>query len=339
MSNEEMVQVTEYPQVPGVPGLRFRRVGGEEDFKAMSAVGQRSWDADGVEWVVTPEDIAHRFATKKDHDPRDDVLLAEVDGNIIGFSSLEWDTSDEDPKRYRSDVKLLPEWRDNGIREALFRYNEDEIRRIASGHAQFPNRRIAVWANEAPNDWKRIVDSTGYTPLWRLFEMAHTDLTGVKETPLPAGMEVRPPRPEEYAKVWALFRDCFQDEKWSSPANWTEERYREWLSSPRFMPSMIEAAWSGDVLVGAVEATMDEEECASLGKRVGRADKVCVRAGWRGKGIAMALLTRSLVRLRSMGAVEVNLDTEAENRSEAWRVYERAGYRIRRTFQFYEKPV
>jgi GNAT superfamily N-acetyltransferase len=331
--------MTDFPQVPGVPGLRFRRVGGEEDFKAMSAVGQRSWDADGVEWVVTPEDIAHRFATEKDHDPRDDVLLAEVDGKVIGFSSLEWDTSDEDPKRYRHDVKLLPEWRGKGIREALFQYNETELTRLASEHTQFPRRSISVWANEAPNDWKRIVDSNGYTALWRLLEMAHTDLKGVSETPLPAGIDVRPPRPEEHAKVWALFKECFQDEEWSSSAKWTGEMFEEWHSSPRFMPSMIEAAWSGDLLVGAVESILDEEECASLGKRVGRAEKVCVREDWRGKGIAMALLTRALVRLRSMGAVEVNLDTEAENRSEAWRVYERAGYRVRRTVQFYEKTV
>ncbi len=339
MSNEEMLQVTDFPQVPGVPGLRFRRVHGEEDFKAMSAVAQRSRDADGVEWVVTAEEIAEGFANKTDHDPKDDVVLAEVDGELIGYSNLEWDLSDEDPKDYRSDVKLVPEWRGRGIREALFLHNERELRRIAAGHTQFRRKRIFTWANEVPNDWKSIVESNGYRPLWRLLEMANEDLTRTRTTPLPAGVEVRPPKPSEYHDVWKLFRVCFQDEEWSSPAKWSDEMFERWTSSSGFQPSMIEAAWDGDRVIGAVEATVDEERCASLGKRVGIAEKVCVAEDWRGKGVAMALLTRSIVRLRDMGVVEINLDTEAANRSEAWRVYERAGYRVRRTFQFYEKPV
>jgi GNAT superfamily N-acetyltransferase len=311
----------------------------DTDFKTMSSISQRSWDADGVEWVNSRDELAHAFACVKDHDPRGDFLFAEVDGQAVGYGSISWDDSPEDPKSYKHSVHLLPEWRGRGIREAMFLWNEHMIADISSRRRHAAEKRIVVWVNDSSNDWKQLVDSSGYTTLWRLLEMAMTDIEHVVPTPLPDGIEVRPVMPGDYQRVWALLRSCFEHMEWSSPGLWTDARCAEWVASPNFMPSLMEVAWSGAEPVGVVESIMSEEVISSIGRRVAHTSRVCVAEQWRRKGIAQALLTGSLVRLRAKGAEEVTLDTEQANRSDAWRVYEKVGFRFRRTFVFYGKPL
>ena len=60
---------------------------------------------------------------------------------------------------------------------------------------------------------------------------------------------------------------------------------------------------------------------------------------WRRKGIASALLARSLAALRDNGMTEATLDVDAENLSGALRIYERLGFEKRHHFVFYRKPL
>lgn len=49
------------PDPPDVPGLVFRRFRGESDYAGITAVGNASREADGVELVLGINDIANEF--------------------------------------------------------------------------------------------------------------------------------------------------------------------------------------------------------------------------------------------------------------------------------------
>ena len=51
------------PGAPDVPGLRFRRFRGPDDYAAMAAVGNASRVAGGQEWIVDADDVARIYAT------------------------------------------------------------------------------------------------------------------------------------------------------------------------------------------------------------------------------------------------------------------------------------
>lgn len=321
-----------------VPGLSFRGFRDASDIQKMSQISHLSWKADGVEWLVSAEDTKSWLDDKSDHDHRLDVLFAEVDGEVIGYSELAWDSTDADPKYYGHSVYLLPQWRGKGVTAAMFESNEARIREVSSAYPVNGRNHVRLWAYDGPSEWRDIVESSGFSPIWHLLEMAHRDLDSVRDRPRPEGLDFGPVRPEEYPEVWALFRECFSAEQWSSPERWSDRAYEQWTKSPNFMPSLWAVARSGAEVVGVVENYVNEEECSTYGRKVAHSNRVCVKSGWRRKGVSTYLLTSSLKLLRDIGVEEVTLDTEVENKSMAMRIYEGVGFAPRRTFTFYAKP-
>ncbi|MGD9962350.1 MAG: GNAT family N-acetyltransferase [Thermoplasmata archaeon] len=322
-----------------VPGLSFRGFRGAPDIEKMSTVSHMSWKADGVEWLLAAEETASWLEDKSDHDRHMDLLFAEVEGDVVGYSEVVWDSSVADPKYYGHSVYLLPGWRGKGIAEAMFESNEARIREISAAYPAGGRAYIRVWAYDGPSEWRSVIESSGFFPAWHLLEMAHADLVSVRDCPTPEGLDFGPVRPDEYPKVWALFRECFSDEQWSSPEKWSEKAYREWLASPNFMPALWMVARSGEDVIGVVENYANKDEWAAYGRKVAHSNRVCVRSDWRRKGVTTYLLTQSLKLLRGIGVEEITLDTEVENKSMAMKVYEGVGFTARRTFTFYAKPL
>ncbi len=322
-----------------VPGLSFRGFRDAADIRMMSELSHTSWKADGVEWFVSPEELTAWLDDKSDHDHRQDLLFAEVEGEPVGYSEVDWSAAEADPKYYSHSVHILPQWRGKGILEAMFSSNEDRIREIASAKPVAGRPYLKLWAYDGPSDWKSLVESSDYSPIFHLLEMAHTDLGSVRELEPPPGLDFGPARPEEYGPIWALLRECFSHEAWTSPELWSDDVYMEWLRSPNFSPDLWKVARSGKEIVGFVENHVNEEECARCGRRISHSNRVCVRADWRRKGIASYLMVKSLKDLRDIGVEEATLDTEVENKSLAMKMYESVGFRTRRTFTFYAKAL
>lgn len=324
---------------PVVDGLEFREFRDDSDYRKMSEISQLSWKADGVVWIESEEDIRARFSAVRDRDPRSDIVFIEVEGNTVGYSQIAWDNEAEKVKAYSHSVYLLPEWRDKGIREALFRDNERRLEEISSKHGFADEKYLQVWTYDEPNDWKRIVETMAYAPVWHLLEMTHKMLSKIVVRDMPEGIEVRPPREDEYHGLWELYRECFLGESWFNPYTWSEDAYHNWVKSSTFKPELLNVAWDGADPVGVVEMLINDEEIQRMDRKIAHAQTVCVAERWRGKGIAKALLARGLTQVRELGIDEVTLDTEVENKHRAMRVYESVGFRVQRTFTFHRKPI
>lgn len=322
-----------------VPGLAFRSLRDKSEAEAMSRISYLSWKADGIEWLVSPEDMAFGLGSLDDGRIGTEVVFAEMNGTPIGYSQVGWDPTNAAEAYYVHSVHILPEWRVKGLREAMFMSNEDRVRAIHRLHGSTSGRGVQLWAIDSADEWKGLVESADYRPTWHLLEMVHTDLGSVGDPPVPAGLDFSPVRAEEYRKVWSLCRDCFSGEVWSPPDKWGDDMFREWVGSETFTPSLWKVARSGNEVVGLVENSISEEECRVLGRKVAHANRVCVRDDWRRKGVATYLLTSSLKHLRDNGVEEVTLDTEVENVSMAMRVYASVGFVVRRNFTFYRKPL
>ncbi len=122
------------PDAPGVPGLRFRRFRGPDDYAAMTVVGNASRLADGAEWVVTADDVARIYAHLVNTDPATDMIVAEIDGEMAGFTRGEWELEDETLHLYKFGLTLAPQWRGHGLRRAMLHWIESRLRQMAAGH-------------------------------------------------------------------------------------------------------------------------------------------------------------------------------------------------------------
>jgi ribosomal protein S18 acetylase RimI-like enzyme len=66
---------------------------------------------------------------------------------------------------------------------------------------------------------------------------------------------------------------------------------------------------------------------------------VGVRPVWRRRGIALALLQQSFWELYQHGKRRVSLEVDAQNRTGATRLYEKAGMRVESGYDFLEKEL
>ena len=318
--------------------IRFRRFRGAEDFSTMSDICVKSWKADQVDYLKTREDFENEFKHDPEGDPTKDLLFALANSREVGFAVMSvLKKSHEEIKCFQY-VHLLPEHRGEGIREVLLRYNEKTLRQAVSDRPE-TERVFESWSSSDQNDWRDILIQEGYKPTWHLFEMVRPNLDDVPDIPLPEGATVRPIKEEDYRKVWDASKKVFRGQPWGSDEMWDEAHYEQWLSSPTFNPDLWQIAWDGNEIVGSVQSFIDEDENRELGRSRGHTERIFVAPSWRGKGLAKSLIARSLRLLKEQGMTDATLDTEEANVHQAYKVYERMGYRVVKQFTFYQKPL
>ena len=90
---------------------------------------------------------------------------------------------------------------------------------------------------------------------------------------------------------------------------------------------MFVVAFDGDEIAGAVLNVIYEEENEILGLRRGWLDSVFTRRAWRRRGLARALIVRSLHLLHERGMDRAALGVDADNPSGALACTNRRGSR------------
>jgi ribosomal protein S18 acetylase RimI-like enzyme len=169
--------------------------------------------------------------------------------------------------------------------------------------------------------------------------MVRDDLDNIPEVPLPPGIEVRPVRREDLRRIWDAAREALRDENNFFEENWDEQAFKRLPSERLFTPELWQIAWDGEEVVGGVHNFVDRAENESLGRKWGHTEHIFVRRQWRGRGVARALISRSLKVVKEQGMEAATLDVDAENPSRALKLYESLGYRMCREFTFYRKPL
>jgi ribosomal protein S18 acetylase RimI-like enzyme len=142
--------------------------------------------------------------------------------------------------------------------------------------------------------------------------------------PLPDGLEVRPMTRELAPHIWKADHEAFRDH-WGG-ADDSEASYLRWFESPEFQPELCVVAWDGDEVAGAVLNAIYAHENAELGLRRGWLDSVFTRRQWRGRGLARALIARSVHLLAERGMDTATLGVDADNPSGALGLYESCGF-------------
>jgi mycothiol synthase len=322
---------------PAIPGLSFRRFRGERDYPAMVAVLEACNRVDGIEHTDTVENVAATYRHLVNCDPHKDMLFVEMNGTLIGFGRVWWVLRSDGLRAYMHFAVLLPEWRGKGIRRAMLRNNERRIRHIAATDPYEVPSVIETWAAETEIDWNSLLVSEGYKPVRYGFEMVRPNLDEIPNLPLPSGIEVRPALPQHYRRIWDAQAEAFQDH-WGA-TEWKDEWFEAWQERPIFNPQLWQVAWDGDEIAGMILNFIDEDENREHHRRRGYTENISVRRPWRRRGLARALLARSLKVLEGHGMTEAALGVDAENISGALGLYESMGFRTVRRHTTYHKPL
>jgi ribosomal protein S18 acetylase RimI-like enzyme len=124
--------------------------------------------------------------------------------------------------------------------------------------------------------------------------------------------------------------------------SYINDQYRSVAGARRFLYNIVQYPGCGSFFRPASYVALDLERgrlwglslASVVGPESGHITQICVAPDVHGTGVGYELLRRSLVTLREHGSRRISLTVTAANR-EAVELYERMGFRTRRTFSAY----
>ena len=312
------------PDAPSLPDLVFRLFRGAEDMPALETVREAVRTVDGDIWLPGPDD-AHVTCN-----PTEDCLLAEISGQVIGYTWLTWWTENY-VELFLHLGWLVPEWRRKGVGRALLRWQERRLRQIAEMQ---PTTKPCVFggnADETQPGNRALLLSEGYTVAFTFVWMTcQIPTEPIQLTPLPDGLEIRPVEREQLPAIYAANEEAFSE----SRGGHSIDSYETWLRDlgwPNLDTSLWVVAWDRDQIAGHVISTSDEEGAHT--------PWVATRRPWRRRGLGKALMTRMLQRCQERGIKQADIGTVAENPGKSVHLYESVGYQMVLRQPRYRKPM
>jgi mycothiol synthase len=318
--------------------VHLRPYSGLEDVPSIARIMNRELEFDGVPSREPEDDIRAWVSHPSDKfDARRDITFAVVDGEPVALAERDWVDTTDGLREYRINGYVLPEWRNRGIGERLLQENERLMRELASTHETDRDKVLGAWTSDRQKARIALLRRHGYSEVRWFFDMERDLSQPIPDVELPDGIEVRPVTMEHVRQVWQADVEAFQDH-WGGFDS-SDASLQRWLDSPSFDPTLWVVAWDGDEVAGGVINAIHPEENAAIGRQRGWLHSVFTRRPWRKRGLANALINRSLKLIKERGMEIGVLGVDADNPSGALSLYERNGFFVNERSSAFRKPL
>ncbi len=321
-------------KAPAIAGLRFRHVSDARDAEALFRVHEQRADHDqtdrlsSIEHTPTQEDLARWIAQVVQEGHNSNWLIAEVNGEVIGYSRINWWTETDGMWVYLTTGWVVPTWRGKGIGTAMLYWAETRIQKLAFEHPTQGQWEYASNATNTEVEATALLCENGYYAAYTVLDMELTDFSRMPEPNLPASLELRPLTPLHYRAVWGSIQESYAKGRYAEDP--TEERFRAYFEASGHDPALWQVAWDGEEVAGQVLCKIERGR--------GEVYEVSVGPQWRRRGLARGLLAFGLRALQGQGVSVVRLHTVSEFPTQAKNLYGSVGFHVRKAFPRYRKP-
>lgn len=319
--------------------LTVRAVDPTIDLPAMVELIWAVNSLDGVPYFPTVESLAVDWAPTATFDPQQDALLAFEGERLVAAAQLEW--RERDAKVVHPiEIWVRPDARRRGLGTRLLAWSEERVRAAVAGGRGGPAEMPHLLSLGTPTHvtpGTAFAAARGYAPVRYGFLMRRDLSEPIPDVALPNGLELRPVLPDEHRRIWDADAEAFRDH-WEAGVR-NDDDFIQFFRNPDIDTSMWQVAWDGDEVAGSIVNTIYPEENEQVGLEVGWLDHVSVRRPWRGRGLASALIVRSLDVLKARGMAFASLGVDAENPTGALGLYERFGFRQHQQWVTFRKPI
>jgi mycothiol synthase len=298
-----------------------------EEAPAVQAVMDAAESADVGEPRRHMSDVASEWRDPECR-PAENWRVAVAPGGIIAAVGWVWpETSSE----VTADHYVHPEHRGRGLGEAMLDAIETRAAELQARRVDGAPRRLVVWCEDSDVTRRAALDRRCFTAVRQYFEMEIRLVAGRPSAPWPPGIDGRGFRPGvDDRRVWKADIEAFSEHHLFEARSFEEWRLHH-LEKTDSDPTLWWLAWDGDELAGYVTAALGEQ-----GAVIG---DLAVRKPWRGRGIGRALLLAAFQTLRERGPSVARLMVDAQNTTNAVRVYEAAGMHVARRFDVMQRPL
>ena len=164
----------------------------------------------------------------------------------------------------------------------------------------------------------------------RWFHAMSRDLEAtLPDVPAPAGVQITGFTPERAQDALLVRNEAFRDH-WNM-IQMTGDGWARFLAYAAFRPTVSFLAYAGDEPLGIIIGHEYDAYQEATGIRDLYIALIGTRRAGRKRGIASALLARTLAMARAEGCTAASLDVDADSPTGALSLYERAGFSVRHT--------
>ncbi len=325
-------------QLPDHPGLIARPFGGRDDYQAIADLVLAEALADGQDgFVLTAEDVEISFRHTDHLNLAEACRIVEADGVPVAYVITRWFDEVDGPRVYRHMCKVSADWRGKGVGSAMLRWAQQQLAEVAAGHDADRPRVYRTDVDRVGSGAEALLEGAGYRAIQHGAGLVRRSLDDIPDLPLPEGVEIRPVEEAHLRTIWEADTEAFRDH-WGFVEP-TEKDWLAFLEFPQRDETLWQVAWHGDAVVGQVRAFINHAENEHLGRKRGWTEFISTARGWRGRGIASALICASLRAVRDRGMEEAALGVHVENPHGAYRLYQSLGFEVEDVGTTYEKPL
>jgi mycothiol synthase len=256
--------------------------------------------------------------------------IAAADGALAGVG---WILAPGNRGICRADHYVRPDMRRLGLDEVFV----DLVEARAADYARDPARvgsvafplRLLIDCESVQQRRRELLLARGFAAVRETFEM-RLDLAGpLPPVRYPDGFVVRAPR---FGEDDRLLYEA-DEEAFGEHFGHQDKSFQEWrlqtVENEDLDPGLWLVAWDGAEVAGQAWALPREDQVV--------VDTVAVREPWRGRGLGSALLQGIFALLAGRGYPFARLFVDSQNETGALGLYRKAGMRVARRFETFEK--
>lgn len=277
-----------------------------------------------------------------DTDPEADSTLGrDVGGTLVAYGWNHPLLSDVDPRRVHLTGGVHPGWRRQGIGHALLDWQLQRARRwhAETHRAGLGPLRVICAVDTKLDHTRQLYEGAGLEPVRWFADMTLRFDGAPPDFPAPPGIRLVPLSRKLFEAVRQAHNEAFADHWGSQPIDatrWAEQLAR---SASRVSWSWVALEEETSEVVGYATNSAYEQDWASQGFSEGWTERLGVRPGWRGRGVAKALLGASMRSFAEAGLDAAGLGVDTDSPTGAFRLYESMGYQATDTNVMYANPI
>jgi mycothiol synthase len=259
-------------------------------------------------------------------------------GMLVGY--IEAMTLSQPPVHPFIWLRVHPDYEGLGIGEALMAWADQHLSRALD--AVEPQYKVSIGAQNVSGytPAAELMEKFGYRIIRHGFQMRIEMQAEPELVKWPEGVTIKPFDAERDAEaVYRALDEAFSDHfgHVAEPFEQGFERFKHFAMGDEevYDPSLWFIAMDGDEIAGlslCVKYTSEDPD-------MGWVEDLGVRRAWRKRGLGLALLQHSFAEYHRRGFRKVGLWVDASSLTGAVRLYERAGMRMHRQYDRYEKVL
>ena len=322
---------------PVPPGATWRPLA-SSDAPSLERLLEAARRADGGEEVWTRDDLLRQLEDPRAPAATNTRAVVLGDGSLAGWAVVHERFRGERVRYVRLDGATHPAVRGRGIGIRLLEWaiaRGEEV--LGAQPADLP-RYHEAFRDVKGSDAIELHLAHGFAPIRHYMDMRR-DLA----SPIPPEIPVAGIRFVAYddarsEAVRAAHNDSFADHWGSEPVD-AEDWDRDYVGDPHFRADLSLVALAGSEVAGYSVNYCSEADWAASSVRDAWIGQLGVRREWRGRGVATALLLRSMSAFRAAGIEAASLGVDSQNPTGAVGLYERVGFTANRRFVRLRRPM